>query len=109
MNYTKSPITAIVASGHTNNIGGSGNIGGPYSCNTPFGLKTVEGGSGVINSVGSSICPSSSLTNVANSSGGNSGIGIIPGEGPPTPTQELDLSGTAIEQQRKRKLLYCTN
>lgn len=80
-----------------NTIGAS--VISAYTCNTPFGLKTVEsGGNGnapITTSIGS--CSSSV------GGGNNNSSGVIPGEGPPTPTQELDLSGSSTEQ-RKRKL-----
>ncbi|TMW47375.1 hypothetical protein DOY81_007548 [Sarcophaga bullata] len=103
-----------------------------YPCTNPYGLKTVDGGvnSNVgINSLNASaggsvnvggnnaLCSSSSLTVTSNvnisgaigsgSSGGGSGgvnMGVIPGEGPPTPTQELDLSGSSSLDQQQRKL-----
>lgn len=159
MGYTKSPITSATAGSsgcvssagapgsmtltHTNNIGGSGVSGGggvgvnmagiatSYSCNNPYGLKTVDGSginssvginslnaAGGVGSVGSSnaLCSSSSLSvtpnvNVSGAIGcgggngpvGGNGMGAIPGEGPPTPTQELDLSGSSSIEQQQRK------
>ncbi|XP_055910027.1 WW domain-containing adapter protein with coiled-coil homolog isoform X2 [Eupeodes corollae] len=87
LNYSKSPVTG------TNNSAS----GGSYPC-SQFGLKTVEGVNP--NMVG---CPSS-LTNASISSGGavSSGNGGHSGgvEGPPTPTQELDISGNNTEQRK---------
>ena len=102
-----------------------------YPCTNPYGLKTVDGGvnSNVgINSLNASaggsvnvggnnaLCSSSSLAVTSNvnisgaigsgsSGGGNGGVnmGVIPGEGPPTPTQELDLSGSSSLDQQQRK------
>lgn len=107
----------------------------PYTCNTTssasvtastsYGHKTVEAssGSGIVGVASISNqapCTSSSLANMVGS-GGNMMPGsvnnpnnnvIIVGEGPPTPTQELDLSGastssSAMEQQQRR--LDCTS
>lgn len=86
LNYSKSPVTG------TNN---SSSVG-PYQC-SQFGLKTVEGVNP--NMIG---CPTS-LTNASLSSGvvasgnGGGGGGV---EGPPTPTQELDISGNTTEQRK---------
>lgn len=118
---TKSPITGVGGSGgvvpgtgHSNNVGGGGvnmsgsvNAGSYAACNTPYGLKTVEGSSGsVMNSIGnnnsSGHCSSSSLANVNVNAGGSGVIGILPGEGPPTPTQEMDLNVVAMEQQQRK-------
>lgn len=106
-----------------------------YSCSNPYGLKTVDGSGvnsnvginslnaavGVVSVGGNNaLCSSSSLSGTPNinvsgaigsgSSGGvsvvgSNSMGVIPGEGPPTPTQELDLSGSSSleQQQRKRK------
>lgn len=120
---TKSPITGIGGSGgvvpvtgHSNNVGGGGvnmssgvNAGSYAACNTLYGLKTVEGSSGgVMNSIGNSNsgvhCPSSSLANVSGNACGSGVIGILPGEGPPTPTQEMDLNVAAMEQQQRKSM-----
>ncbi|XP_036319208.1 WW domain-containing adapter protein with coiled-coil homolog isoform X5 [Rhagoletis pomonella] len=114
MGYTKSPITSVggsggvvPVSGHNNNVGSCGgvNAGAYAACNAPYGLKTVEGSSGM-NSIGSSnnsgLCSSSSLANVSINAGGSGVIGILPGEGPPTPTQEMDLNVAAMEQQQRK-------
>lgn len=58
------------------------NAANPYTCNTPFGLKTVDSGN----------C-SGQATSL-----GNSGVGGS--EGPPTPTQELDISGISADQRK---------
>lgn len=125
LSYTKSPIPTIV--GHTNNV----NASNAYTCNAPFGLKSVgdSGGVGIgvgvsspaTNAIGSS---SNSVVSSSSSScsipglGTVSGISVITsmgsnslqcasvstgGEGPPTPTQELDLSGTALEQHQQQQ------
>lgn len=122
LSYTKSPIPTIVS--HTNNV----NASNAYTCNAPFGLKTVADGL----AVGVGVVSSSPATNaignsnaIASSSNSNScnvpglgtvsGISVITsmgsnslcgsavalGEGPPTPTQELDLSGSALEQHQQ--------
>lgn len=117
--YTKSPIPTIV--GHTNNVSNA------YSCSTPFGLKSsLDGGllvasaspatptassvvSGGVNScVGQNIVPGlgpvsgiSVITSMGSNSASNSGATGI-GEGPPTPTQELDLSGSVLDQQAQQ-------
>ncbi|XP_033169360.1 WW domain-containing adapter protein with coiled-coil homolog isoform X1 [Drosophila mauritiana] len=110
LNFTKSPIPTIV--GHTNNMSIA------YTCNPPFGLKaTLDGGVMVANA--SPATPGGNAS--SGSSGANSSQSIVPGmgpvcgisvitsmgsnsgtlcEGPPTPTQELDLSGSALEQQQ---------
>ncbi|XP_062138053.1 WW domain-containing adapter protein with coiled-coil homolog isoform X2 [Drosophila sulfurigaster albostrigata] len=136
LSYTKSPIPTIV--GHTNNV----NASNAYTCNAPFGLKSVEGGVSVVssspaaNAIGNSnaiVGSGGSSNNISssgsssNSSGGNSsipglgtvsGISVITsmgsnslcgsaltgGEGPPTPTQELDLSGSALEQHQQQQV-----
>jgi len=89
-----------------------------YTCNPPFGLKaTLDGGVMVANA--SPATPGGNAS--SGSSGANSSQSIVPGmgpvcgisvitsmgsnsgtlcEGPPTPTQELDLSGSALEQQQ---------
>lgn len=124
LSYTKSPIPTIV--GHTNNV----NASNAYTCNAPFGLKPVENvgvGIGVVSSspATNAIGNSNSVVSSSNSSsscsvpglGTVSGISVITsmgsnslcsssatgGEGPPTPTQELDLSGTALEQHQQQQ------
>lgn len=117
--YTKSPIPTIV--GHTNNVSNA------YSCSTPFGLKSsLDGGllvasaspatptassvvSGGVNSVGQNIVPGlgpvsgiSVITSMGSNSASNSGATGI-GDGPPTPTQELDLSGSVLDQQQAQQ------
>lgn len=107
-----------------------------YPCTNPYGLKTVDGGvnsnvginslnasaGGAVNVGGNNaLCSSSSLAVTSNvsisgaigssgsvGSSGNVSMAVIPGEGPPTPTQELDLSGSSSidQQQRKRKSYY---
>lgn len=124
-----SGVSGSMTMTHANNIGGGGvNVSGmssSYSCTNPYGLKTVDGGvnsnvginslnaAGGVVSVGgnNALCSSSSLSinpNVNMSgaiggggvgSGGGSSMGVIPGEGPPTPTQELDSS---LEQQQRK-------
>lgn len=120
LSYTKSPIPTIVS--HTNNV----NASNAYTCNAPFGLKTVDGlavGVGVVSSspATNAIGNSNAITGSNSSSSCNvpglgtvSGISVITsmgsnslcgsaaplGEGPPTPTQELDLSGSALEQHQ---------
>lgn len=64
------------------------NAANPYTCNTPFGLKTVDSGN----------C-SGQATSL-----GNSGVGGS--EGPPTPTQELDISGISADQRKCKYLLH---
>lgn len=146
---------------HTNNVNsgsgsgvGGGGVGMPipnlaaassYSCNNPYGLKTVDGNvlnsnnivgmnslnsaanvggvvvGGAVNVGGNNaLCSTSMLSTnpnavsisgaiVGGSGGGGSSsvvnMNVIPGEGPPTPTQELDISGSSSidPQQRKRK------
>ncbi|XP_030378469.1 WW domain-containing adapter protein with coiled-coil homolog [Scaptodrosophila lebanonensis] len=126
LNYTKSPIPTIV--GHTNNVNATniascGGLSNAYTCNPPFTMKTVDG-SGVMAGVASVVVAGGSggvgpsgcapnANNIVTGLGTVSGISVItsmgsnslcssavlPGEGPPTPTQELDLSGSALEQQ----------
>ncbi|KAI8128336.1 WW domain-containing adapter protein with coiled-coil like protein [Lucilia cuprina] len=118
---------------HANNVGSGGgvNMVSSYSCTNPYGLKTVDGGvnsnvginslnaaAGGIVGVGgnNALCSSSSLSVTPNINisgaigsgssvgGSSSSMGVIPGEGPPTPTQELDLSGNSSLEQQQRKL-----
>ncbi|KAM8720572.1 hypothetical protein ACLKA7_006588 [Drosophila subpalustris] len=116
LSYTKSPIPTIV--GHTNNV----NASNAYTCNAPFGLKTVDGVAAAspmsTNAIGNSNSNNNSSNScsipgmgtvsgisVITSMGSNSlcGSGSIGGEGPPTPTQELDLSGSALEQHQQQQ------
>lgn len=68
------------------------------------GMNNASSLGGVV--VGGSSC-SSNLVNISNVNSSNSGsnAALIPGEGPPTPTQELDMSGgSSIDPQQRAKL-----
>lgn len=105
--------------------GGVNSNVGINSLNAAAAVAAAGGGVGVVSVGGNNaLCSSSSLTVTPNvnisgaivSGSGGIGVGansmgVIPGEGPPTPTQELDLSGNSSleQQQRKCKLNHSIN
>uniref|UniRef100_A0A1A9WVJ2 WW domain-containing protein n=1 Tax=Glossina brevipalpis TaxID=37001 RepID=A0A1A9WVJ2_9MUSC len=100
--------------------GGSSANSGGSSSSLNIALNSLSsnsgvGGGGIVMGSNSALCSSSALNalpghtginnsnNSTNISGGNA-MGILPGEGPPTPTQELDISANSSIDQQQRKL-----
>ncbi|KAL9879398.1 WW domain-containing adapter protein with coiled-coil homolog isoform X1 [Glossina fuscipes] len=100
--------------------GSSANNSAGSSSNLNIALNSLSsnsgvGGGGIVMGSNSALCSSSALNalpghtginnsnNSTNVSGGNA-LGILPGEGPPTPTQELDISANSSLDQQQRKL-----
>lgn len=130
LSYTKSPIPTIV--GHTNNVNASNayTCNAPFglkpvgdSGGVGIGVGVGVSSSPATNAIGSSSSGNSVVSSSSSSCsvpglGTVSGISVITsmgsnslqcasvstgGEGPPTPTQELDLSGTALEQHQQQQ------
>ncbi|KAM7347263.1 WW domain-containing adapter protein with coiled-coil wacky isoform 2-T2 [Cochliomyia hominivorax] len=73
------------------------------------GVVSVGGNNALCSSSSLSVTPNVNISGAIGSVSGGVGVGgssmgVIPGEGPPTPTQELDLSGNSSLEQQQRKL-----
>uniref|UniRef100_A0A1A9UUH0 Uncharacterized protein n=1 Tax=Glossina austeni TaxID=7395 RepID=A0A1A9UUH0_GLOAU len=105
-------IKTVDGGNSANSAGGSSNLN--IALNS-LSSNSGVGGGGIVMGSNSALCSSSALNalpghtginnsnNSTNVSGGNA-LGILPGEGPPTPTQELDISANSSLDQQQRKL-----